>query len=227
MYNDKIRTVRSNFLIHWTGKDIQTDCKKLTFCETQRQEYVHRLRGTIDRLSGGLWMREITEEVHGHDGSKIKHGWQTSATCFTELKLSDIYEHTKRYGCLGFGFDREFVIKRCGIPIQYVSGTEDDNIVENFVFLIATLDDLESFFQYSKVKKFLEDLDEHDYGELMFGPGKFNPKKFTLRNFLNGLKFNISFLKEMSSEDNLVIINFLMNWSGELYIQIEHSRRKR
>ena len=103
MYNDKIRTVRSNFLIHWTGKDIQTDYTKLKFCETQRQEYVHRLRGTIDRLSGGLWMREIPEKVRGHDGSKIEFGWLTPATCFTELKLSDIYEHTKRYGCLGFG----------------------------------------------------------------------------------------------------------------------------
>jgi len=32
------------------------------------------------------------------------------ATCFTEIKLSATNKHTQAYGCLGFGFERSFVI---------------------------------------------------------------------------------------------------------------------
>jgi len=108
-------TLRSDFLIHWTGKDIQTNYK--TLCGTQRQEYIHRLHTTLDRDSGGLWMRKMEMELDA------KFCWP--ATCFTEIKLSDTEKHTERYGCLGFGFSRKFVMERFGAPVQYVAGKKE------------------------------------------------------------------------------------------------------
>ncbi len=156
-------TLRSDFLIHWTGKDIQTDYKALN--DIERNEYVCRLRGTLNE---GLWMTASKEEV---DGYKITpFGYAVPMTCFTEIKLSATHRHTERYGCLGFGFSRDFVIERCGLPVQYVSG-EDDPIVGNFSALWDLL----------KRPNVREQLSCEEFGLAM-----------------NGIIINIGFIKNMS-----------------------------
>lgn len=144
-----VETLRSDFLVHWTGKDIQKDYRKLRDCQTQRQEYVHRLETTLDPLSGGLWMNDIEAKLLSSDrvgldgGHYLKFFWP--ATCFTEIKLSNTLNHTRLYGCLGFGFSREFVISRYGAPVQYVPGVKEadagalDNISPNLFKLFAVL----------------------------------------------------------------------------------------
>lgn len=187
-----VRTLRSDFLINWTGaKDIEKEykegkCKVLndkSLSDKQREEkyevlnderrrkYVCRLRST---LIEGLWMTCPDERINGFNAyieTAEYSGYPI--TCFTEIKLSDTYEHTKRYGCLGFGFGRKFVIERCGAPVQYVSGTEDDAIVGN----IATA--LELLKQLPKTS-------------LRFTDGEF------LSKLKSGIEINARFIKNIS-----------------------------
>ena len=41
-------------------------------------------------------------------------------TCFTELKLSQVREHAKKFGRLGIGLKRYFLFDRLGGPMKYV-----------------------------------------------------------------------------------------------------------
>ena len=161
-----VGTLRSDFLIHWTGKCIQRDYTSLN--DTERNKYISRLRGTLNE---GLWMTRPKERIYGFNSSiEIT---KYPVTCFTEIKLSDTHEHTARYGCLGFGFSRKFVIERCGAPVQYVSGTGDDAIIGN----IAT------------VLRLLEQLPNTSL--------RFTDEKF-LSKLISGIEINARFIKNMS-----------------------------
>ena len=125
--------LRSNFLVHWTGKDIQTDYEHL--CKKERKLYVDRLCTTLD---DGLWMMPVEEKfkLYARPEEDIEYE-HVPATCFTEIRLSATNKHTQAYGCLGFGFERRFVIDQCGEPVQYVS--ENSPIVRDMTILFDKL----------------------------------------------------------------------------------------
>lgn len=52
-----------------------------------------------------------------------------SRTCFTEIKLSMAKGHAHKYGNLGIGVTREFVIERYGHPVFYVTNGDHSNTV--------------------------------------------------------------------------------------------------
>ena len=165
-------TLRSDFLIHWTGKDIQRNYTALN--DQQRNQYINRLQRT---LIEGLWMTTPQEKICGYKGRSIEYSMPI--TCFTEIKLSDTHEHTKRYGCLGFGFNRKFVIERCGMPVQYVSGTEDDAVVANLSVLWDFLRQLQTMCNW-----------QFKNGGTLCDEGE-------LDTLIEGVKVNISFIKNM------------------------------
>jgi len=170
--------VRSDFLVYWTGKKIHR-CHE-TIRPEHRREYLERL---LDILREGLWMRRSREKicvpmVPQTGGAFLGHEWPI--TCFTEIKLSQVHRHTKRYGCLGFGFSREFVIRRFGAPVQYVAETDRDII---------------SYHSYKlfEVLRFLNRLVRSE----MQDPGT----NFTLKDYLEASPLS-SFLKELGYDKN-------------------------
>lgn len=70
-------------------------------------------------LTYGLWMNDPDDEAsfrtRGHPGSRPA----VPRVCFTELKLSEARSHADRYGRLGIGFKRPFVVERGGLPVLY------------------------------------------------------------------------------------------------------------
>lgn len=122
-------SIHSDFLIHWTGKDIDERDKdnNLNWCKqgedkskTKRETkpYIKRLR---DILQFGLWMTEETKEDEDSlrvDGKSVSIP-RTPKTCFTELKLSESRKHARQYGRLGIGVKRPFLFKRWGRPLIY------------------------------------------------------------------------------------------------------------
>jgi hypothetical protein len=121
------------------GKHIEKRCEELrkSGCSEEYirayrcDEYVDALRKTLKpacKESGnlrakGLWMTKNRERILR---DVFQYDW--AMTCFTEIKLSNVREHTKRYGKLGFGFSRDFVMERHGAPVHYVAGTDEDTI---------------------------------------------------------------------------------------------------
>jgi len=123
-----MKTVRSDFLVHWTGgKDIEeeyadTESKDYQDKGARREKYIIRLRTTLE---DGLWMNSVDIGLHSEPDGGL---WETihwPATCFTEIKLSNVDEHAQMYGFLGFGFTRQFVMERCGGPVIYVPGIKE------------------------------------------------------------------------------------------------------
>ena len=131
--------IHSDFLIHWTGEDIDKrdkdkkpkwgnlgkDKSKTTLRETE--SYIKRL---YDILQFGLWMTEETREEDEESlclGGKPVPIPKTPKTCFTELKLSESRKHARHYGRLGIGVKRPFLFDRYGRPLIYYLRKQLDN----------------------------------------------------------------------------------------------------
>jgi hypothetical protein len=121
--------IHSKFLVHWTGKDINSFNSEIN--DNLRKEYIARLyiARLRDNLLKGLHMRPGKETIYGKDNKGITA--EIARVCFTEIKLTQTEEHAKRYGRLGIGFDRNFVLEREGNPVFYVQNGDKGHIVEN------------------------------------------------------------------------------------------------
>ena len=116
--------IHSDFLIHWTGNDIDSVYDQQWF-ESDRSRtnkncdvtdrYLKRL---YDILQFGIWMTSEYESPFCVNGNPVQIP-STPRSCFTELKLSQSRQHARRYGRLGIGFKRLFVIQRSGRPVIY------------------------------------------------------------------------------------------------------------
>jgi len=122
--------IHSDFLIHWTGgEDIDERDKdgNLNWCkpdkdkskttEDETKKYIKRLH---DILKFGLWMNKKNDpETIKVNGQKFEKPL-VARTCFTELKLSEIREHARKFGRLGIGVKRYYLFDRLGSPMKYI-----------------------------------------------------------------------------------------------------------
>lgn len=116
--------IHSDFLIHWTGKDIDlkhdpnwynSDKSKTHRNSDVTDQYLARLK---DILKYGLWMTSETESDLNFGSDKVTIP-STPKTCFTELKISQSRVHANRYGRLGIGLKRPYLFNRFGRPVAY------------------------------------------------------------------------------------------------------------
>ena len=131
MFTSYDQAVHSDFLICWTGKDIDAahdpnwydDHHLSKTSSTVDGLYLRRL---CDILTYGLWMTEEAPQ-------KFRVGLAdvtipaTPRCCFTELKLSESRRHAARYGRLGVGVKRPFLFRRYGRPLAYFGFGEQSN----------------------------------------------------------------------------------------------------
>jgi hypothetical protein len=137
------RAVHSDFLIHWTGKDIDRELQPNWYDGDHRSltneeidvRYLERLR---DILTYGLWMTTEGERKYKIGAEQITIP-PTPQSCFTELRLSESRRHAGRYGRLGIGVKRPFLFQRFGRPLAYFGFGEQSH---NDKFLEACLRDL-------------------------------------------------------------------------------------
>ncbi len=127
--------MRSDFLIHWTGKDIALDPSTLR--DTERADYIDRLASI---LANGFWMTIFDERIQGNNGAWIEY--ETPITCFTEVRLSQTLSHARQYGLMGIGVSRQFVLDRRGGPVHYVRNHENECVVGNVQEVLKVLKDL-------------------------------------------------------------------------------------
>jgi hypothetical protein len=104
--------IHSKILVHWTGKDIENSLDN-----NKAQKYVERLK---DYFENGLFAKRTVEAVIRH--KKIKN---IIRLCFTEIRLSQAQTHAERYGKLGIGFTRDFIMNKGGRPVIYLPFEEE------------------------------------------------------------------------------------------------------
>jgi hypothetical protein len=102
--------IHSRFLVHWTGNE--KDDMESKSEGTKPQLYLHRL---ANYYQDGLYTKRTNEAVIR--GYKIKN---IVRLCFTEIRLSQAQTHAERYGRLGIGFTRDFIMSRGGRPVIYI-----------------------------------------------------------------------------------------------------------
>jgi len=76
------------------------------------QLYVERLENCIKK---GLFAKRNNEATIRHRQMK-----RLCRICFTEIRLSEAQTHAQRFGKLGIGFKREFIMDKGGRPVIYV-----------------------------------------------------------------------------------------------------------
>ena len=110
--------VHSDFLIHWTGKDIDNEYEPDWYDAPRRRMDRRVIEAYLKRIGNileyGLWM---TEEPEFRIDTVVVP--PVNWTCFTELRLSLSMGHAKQYGRLGFGVKRPFLFDRRGRPLVY------------------------------------------------------------------------------------------------------------
>lgn len=118
----------SGYLIHWTGRDIDKTYDHDWFenhSSTTKSEvtqlYIARLKSIVKH---GLWLTDDNESITMDDNTFTRPAH--CRTCFTELKLSTIRGHARRYGRLGIGFKRPFLLNRFGRPMVYFHDKRND-----------------------------------------------------------------------------------------------------
>ena len=144
-----VRDKRSEYLVHWTGKDIERQHRLNP--DERRRAYIERLHQTLlgdprhyansqenidpDKRQSmpGLWMTWSAESLLGDMGRRIEH-IPMPVTCFTELPLTSARGHATRYGSMGFGFTRQFILKRRGNPVLYVAGRPEYDVIISNIF---------------------------------------------------------------------------------------------
>jgi hypothetical protein len=124
--------LRTDFLVHWTGKNIHTDPQTLS--AQQRTAYVDRLLGL---LQNGFWMTEPPERVLGRGASWFDY--RAPMVCFTEIRLSRAMAHAAAYGLCGIAVSRAFVLQRFGTPVFYVRNHGDETVIGNMNYVLDYL----------------------------------------------------------------------------------------
>ena len=133
--------IHSRYLIHWTGKkDIEEQPENI-----RAQKYVERV---IDYYQNGLYAKRTSEDVVR--GMKINN---LARLCFTEIRLSQAQEHANRYGKLGIGFSREFILNKGGRPVIYIPFEAKEHLLEDS--LKAAYDKSEAYDEIHKPLKWV------------------------------------------------------------------------
>jgi len=203
--------VHSKFIVHWTGKDFdpERNYSSKLMPDKIRQLYIERL---IDDLKDGFYMwKGKKEERETEKIYDCEDGWlqpEISRVCFTELKLSMAGDHAKKYGLLGIGVDRDFILKRYGNPVFYVMNGKSNTIVNARKVFNFFMDEIKKLEQVSAQDAKLRKLKgiKLEFDTLLAYFKKMNDKENEL-NLYDELEWRITHLSRLEDENLLKVID--------------------
>ena len=125
----KYQGVHRQQLYHWVGRHIDytdpddEDSRVKSLCDEQREHYLSDLRNILDSKMG-LWMKKTRVPDQIGSGNLVRV--RQPLLCFTEWSLSDSQPHAYKYGRLGLGFPRKFVLGLGGQPVSYIAASQNE-----------------------------------------------------------------------------------------------------
>jgi hypothetical protein len=161
--------VQSDFLIHWTGSDIDVEVQpdwykdhRLTISEEASEHYLKRLG---DILEFGLWMTfdDNAEQFSVRQNRIVAP--VTPRCCFTELRLSESTNHARKFGRLGIGVKRPFLFDRSGRPVVYLGFTGTRHQDRFFEACASQLEDKSLLNFFKPMNRKIDELTHEQYAE--------------------------------------------------------------
>lgn len=128
MSSNKYSQLHRRLLFHWTEPKSSEPIRK----RVDREKYLELLR---DILQNGLRYsapNEKNTEWIIQDEIRAVH----PMLCFSEWGLGESSQHSNRYGLMGLGFTRKFVMQSGGRPVVYLPNKEKDPFRKALVELI-------------------------------------------------------------------------------------------
>jgi hypothetical protein len=105
-------------LFHWIGPESDRAAGfKGPLSSRSRSEYMEMLAGSLER---GLWIKTPREPETIQDRG-FQQPLELAMACFTEWSLEESMGHVSRYGRMGFGFPKRWVLENGGQPVTYYS----------------------------------------------------------------------------------------------------------
>jgi len=144
-------------------------------------------------LKNGFEMGKGKEEIFDLDGKLLETF--ISRVCFTEIKLSLARKHAKRYGSLGLGVDRDFVLKRYGNPVFYIkSGNSNVAVNANKVleFLKKQDNTGEILLEYRTLLAYFKNMNDRGSNDL---------------RYYDELEWRITHLNRLEDEGRLLVVD--------------------
>jgi hypothetical protein len=140
-------SIRSEILIHWTGKHLSS--------ETDESKIISGYLELIKSIySDGLrYSRAEEDEVVLGAGGASSTIPKIPMICYTELRLSNVQEHTSRYGKMGIGFRRDWLMRHGANPVFYVQNRGEGVVNTNLAAIVPEVNGipgLEVFLSFVK-----------------------------------------------------------------------------
>ncbi len=156
--------IHSKFLVHWTGKDITHEKTPSRLTEEENTKFLSHFR---DIVKNGLLMGMGTEKIYGRENTSITI--TIPRVCFTEIKLSQAVGHAQKYGFLGVGFNRKFVLTRNGNPVFYIQNGRNGIVIENLDYLHKYVkNDKQKLRELEVILGFLKNMSDKDTYNLTY-----------------------------------------------------------
>jgi len=124
--------IHPDILVHWSdrrwaGQEI-TDQLRCTYVQRLRSFYQNHLWLTDQSSAPEIIRGAFGATTQVHTGSIL---------CFTELRLSLVHNHIAKFGSLGIGFRRDFLMRRGANPVFYVQNDDTGVVNTNVRRLVA------------------------------------------------------------------------------------------
>ena len=143
MSRSKYAQIHRQLLFHWT----QPQDLDVPNSHKARIAYLEHLKTILD---DGLEFRKPNEQ-HAEWIVQVRIEALHRMLCFSEWTLGDSQAHAGRYGQMGFGFTRKFIMKEGGRPVIYVPNKNDDRFRNALVKILLKAKEDSKLSEYADI----------------------------------------------------------------------------
>ena len=145
------RRVHERLVFHWIGSHLENDSS--LDAEAKSNRYVECLRNSLSP-DQGLWLNppRVNDVLGKNEQFKVT----LPICCFTETSLDEIHEHSSRYGRMGLGFPKKFVLDNGGRPVNYIKDHSSDPTLKSW-------EKLQEILEQPKIREAMTTHEEEEF----------------------------------------------------------------
>ena len=130
------KSIHRQQLFHWIGDDLdRANRGRVLLRDGLVDEYIKRLDISLD---SGIWV-SVPRKPESFIFGEKQFSLQLPIACFTEWPLGESGSHVAKYGRMGFGFPKRWVIERGGQSVSYFNHKQKSVFMRKISRLLSTI----------------------------------------------------------------------------------------